>query len=283
MVTNSNGGIPHNIKGEELRSYQKAFIGAAGGFSLVLLKLIEEKFFIGAAETKIIVGYLTYGSYIILGMIVATFLTDHDLTKEKGKRQALIMGLLAPSILIAIMTNSNTGNNFENKPSNINKVKGLGFNISLISSAYAEEPDNLITIPSRAGIKIIKKSDVEPSVKDAFLEVIGRKSEKVVAAFVVGSSNNAGRAMEVAWQLNTALDCSDNSNGCAEVITPEGGGLIYVTVGGLQEIEWAIKAQSFALQRIITSIESSPEQYKGKLVSLISQGQLVEGREFFEK
>lgn len=265
----------------QLKSHEKAFIGAAGGFSLVLLKLIDVGFFVGAPDAKILVGYLTYASYIVLGMIVATFLTDHELSIEKGRRQALIMGLLAPSILIAIITNPDSGKNYTSTTSSINSVPDLGFSFSLIRNAFAQEESDT-PYNSEVKIKVIRKSDVDVGYRDAFLSVIGRKEIEGKFAFVVGSTNSSDRAEEVAKQLNSALECDKSKGGCAELVTGEGGGLVYVTVGGLQGIASANQEKLNSLQKLITSMKINPNQNTGKLATLVSKGKIVEGYEFLK-
>src|SRR2546422_10636162 len=82
----------------------KALIGAAGGLCLVLLKLIDASFYVGDISSKqAVVGYLTYLAYLIIGTIVAVFLSEHNVPKEKVIKSAFIAGLLGPSMLIALL------------------------------------------------------------------------------------------------------------------------------------------------------------------------------------
>jgi hypothetical protein len=53
---------------------RKAAIGAVGGLCLAVLKLIDAKFFLTTGSTEMLVGYLTYFSFLLLGMAVAAFL-----------------------------------------------------------------------------------------------------------------------------------------------------------------------------------------------------------------
>jgi hypothetical protein len=58
---------------------RKAAIGAVGGLCLGILKLIDAKFFLmTASSTEMFVGYLTYFSFLLLGMAVAAFLAEDD-------------------------------------------------------------------------------------------------------------------------------------------------------------------------------------------------------------
>src|SRR5438309_1809680 len=81
----------------------KAKIGAVGGIALALLKLIDNHFFVSACLMPEVYGnLLIYVAYVVLGMIVAVFLTDPELPASKLSRNAFVLGLLAPSVLIAI-------------------------------------------------------------------------------------------------------------------------------------------------------------------------------------
>ena len=268
-----------------LRTYEKAFIGAAGGFSLVLLKLIDADFFVGAPHTKLLVGYLTYASYIVLGMIVSTYLTDHELSKEKGRRQALIMGLLAPSILIAIITNPNTGNGQSVSHAGLNTVPDLGFNISPVGKAYADDVAPSAA-PSSAQkdikIKVIKKSDVEIGYKEAFLSQFGRQNAENKFALVVGSSSNKDRATDVAKQLNTALGCHGDSTNetCAELLKTNQSNLVFVTIGGLQSLNSAQNLKLQSIETLLKPADSSQTVDHGELAALISNGKIIPGMEF---
>src|SRR5258708_5297018 len=89
----------------ELSWQVKAGIGALGGFGLAILKLIDAKFYLQSDSwQEPTAAYLTYFCYMILGSLVAVFLTEHDLPVPKLRRSSFVLGLLAPSVLVALLT-----------------------------------------------------------------------------------------------------------------------------------------------------------------------------------
>lgn len=88
---------------DDLPWWHKATVGFLGGLSLALLKPIDARFYIGAASTvEAHAAYLTYFAYMLLGGLAAVFLADHDLPPKKILRSAFVIGILAPSVLLAI-------------------------------------------------------------------------------------------------------------------------------------------------------------------------------------
>jgi hypothetical protein len=88
----------------DLPWWSKAIIGATGGLALALLKLIDAKFYLASiASIEAHAAYLTYLCYALLGSVAAVFLTDHELPAQKIRRGAFVLGLLAPSVLLAIV------------------------------------------------------------------------------------------------------------------------------------------------------------------------------------
>ncbi len=82
---------------------QIGFIGAMGGFTLALLKLVESQFFLNNLwSTTSGAAYLTYAVYIFFGIVVACFFAERSLERDKLLKNAFILGLLAPSMLLAI-------------------------------------------------------------------------------------------------------------------------------------------------------------------------------------
>lgn len=111
---------------------EKAFIGAVGGIMLAMLKLIEAKFFLTNNFTSIdsLVGYLTYFCFIFLGLVTAIYFTDQEAPLEKQKKHSFILGLLAPSLLIAIVNQplgdkGGRNNGYDSVTEKINNINGL--------------------------------------------------------------------------------------------------------------------------------------------------------------
>ena len=86
-----------------IASREKLLIGAIGAACLGLLKLIGANFYLAEASTAVATGaYLTYGALIVLGMVVAYFFAEDGPGAPQARRSAFTLGLLAPSVLIAI-------------------------------------------------------------------------------------------------------------------------------------------------------------------------------------
>ncbi len=82
---------------------QIGLFGALGGIVLALLKLVESGFFLGNMWSSTAgAAYLTYIVYIFFGVVVAILFTERSLSVDKIKKSAFILGVLAPSVLLAI-------------------------------------------------------------------------------------------------------------------------------------------------------------------------------------
>lgn len=270
----------------ELSKLQKAGIGAIGGICLSLLKLIEAQFYVGAASSnEIIVAYLTYLAYVILGMAVAIFFTDKDLPIHKCEKNALVMGLLAPSILIALIS----------KPISVEETVEDPFlglpdlGAFFISSAFADS-HTLATSPSELvnsnaftpnndsqDVLQVKQEDLEPTIRESFLKSIGRPVPTENYAYVVGVSSSQDKAVEFAGSLNKILQCNSSvdSSACAQVLKPENSEQHFVTVGGFntKENTKAIKTESIKhafdnarIQNEVSAFESASQLTQGKIV-----------------
>ena len=258
----------------------KALIGGIGGLCLVLLKLIEHKFYIGLLTTNIaLAAYLTYISYILLGMIVAAYFTDHDLPKEKCKRHALMMGLLAPSILIAIVS----------KPANLQDHDLIVNSIPLItslffSSAYAQkktkskqinmEPDNLVVE--------VSKKDLDVALAKA---LVGAFFNYIVEnyIYVVGVSEDKNKATDIARKINEILGCIIIDNKCARVYIPRGSNNKYVTVGALGSKQSAEKTRKLLINIMHKELTVNSDKDILNIATLVSEGRIVPGIALLEK
>ncbi len=265
-----------------LTTKQKSYIGAIGGLCLVLLKLIEQKFFVGSASTNIaIAAYLTYVSYILLGMIVAAFLTDHELPHEKCKRNALLMGLLAPSILIAIVSKP-----VEHEGLKGNILKDLPtIGSFFINEAYAQDNE---TVPKGSQkdylVLSISKKDVDVSFSQAILSTVNRASAEPKYTYLVGVSYSEDKAVEFAEKLNSIINCDAHPRDCVIVISPKGSVKKFVSVGGLLESEEsAKKARIETWEAMINKLQTSNDQATADMANVVAKGEVVQGYALFEK
>lgn len=81
--------------------FQKLVIGATGGLSLSILKLIQLNFYLDADKhATVLGGYLTLLGYLVLGTLVGFYFCEEQQDLNKTRKSAFMMGLLAPSILL---------------------------------------------------------------------------------------------------------------------------------------------------------------------------------------
>lgn len=266
---------------------QKAIIGAAGGLCLTLLKLIDAQFYMNSSSSnEVTAAYLTYGAYIVLGMIVAIFFTDHDLPRKKCEKNALILGLLAPSILIAIITNPVEK---PNKPENpLEAIPNIGS--ILIPAANAQDETNIIINNPENGdpsniITIVKKSDIEPPLNLLILKALGRNIPTRKYAFIIGSSKSDERALDLAKKLNISLSCThdDENSLCAQVIQPEGQDLRFVTIGGFDTITNVSNFQTNSVRAVLDIENISDDPNAIASASYLVDGIIVDGGDMFLK
>src|SRR5260221_8650068 len=151
---------------DELTWWEKAGIGAIGGLGLAILNLIDAKLFLGSiSAVEAWAAYLTYFSYMCLGSMAAVFLTDHELPAPKMKRSSFVLGLLAPSVLLAIVSQPiKQGQPLDEGLRNVPRISEW-----FISSTHAQEVPKGPEDPL-PGPQIIKltKADVAPGFGAAF-------------------------------------------------------------------------------------------------------------------
>lgn len=230
--------------------WQAASIGAIGGLALGLLKLIDAKFFLtGSSSVEAYASYLTYFCYVVLGSVAAVFLADHELPPAKTRRSAFILGLLAPSVLLAIA-------NQPAKPTDAAKIPAL-------SSFFINEALAQATGPQRADassapkVELLRASTLQPSFTSALAAAVGRGEIKEPYAYVVGSTPDKAKALETARMVQSVLDESHVDAPQPKVIQVEGGTGYYVLVGDLgskdQLRELRLQTTSSAIKSIDTT------------------------------
>lgn len=262
-----------------MNSGKIGLIGALGGLSLALLKLIESQFFLNNMwSVNANTAYLTYFVYIFFGVVVSIYFTDRSVSNEKIKKNAFIMGLLAPSLLLAIAS-SPIGQDETNKSSlkGITNLTGL-----IVRSAHAEVvkcPSGTVRAPQGLCIKgqLITKNQVEPSFKEAFKRAIGRGKLVKKYTFIVGVTKDAKVAKKTANQLNKTIlnDLLDGSI-TARVVKPEGHDVLYVAVGNFVSARRAVATQGKVNDVAINTLMGSRNLAAKTSAKLLLKGRLVE-------
>lgn len=280
-----------------------ALIGMTGGLCLVLLKLIEKSFFFGEADTnKVYAGLLTYAAYIIFGIIVAMFFTDEELPPGKHKKNALIMGLLAPTILLTVINNPNTevdkGGKVQNIPTLttfvVDKIiPSLGE--ILVGKAYASEEEKNTTsiklkdvfeeVPFTVKTTNPSIDDLKLKFSDALKSSVGLSQSNEKWAYMVGMTTDEDIALNTAVKLNTLLRCQKDENlenNCVDVINPKGSDVHYISIGGIglkNEVQdW--KAAALTISESTLSEYPTIESFEA--ARLLPKGQIIKGVQLFQ-
>lgn len=250
----------------------KALIGATGGLALVLLKLIEVQFFVDdVVSKKAIAAYLTYACYVALGVIVAVFFTDDSLEDGKRKKSAFIAGLLAPSLLLAIVRQPVP----QVKTEDIFKITGV-----LVSSAYAQ---TLPAKPSAATVPVVEvsKAQIEPSFTDGLRLAIGRGEQRNYL-FVLGQAGTREKAVSAAEDVNKLL-LAKNLTPSARVIHPTGAPAWFVTLGGMGSSAVAAKFRETGktvARDALSENRITPNEKNAAL--LVLEGKVVDGAQLLK-
>ncbi len=218
-------------------------------------------------------------AYIILGMIVAVFFTEHELPKEKCKRSALIMGLLAPSVLIAIVSKpvgeqAPIGNLLDEIP----KITSI-----FLIDAYAQEGAKPASkaADDEPRIVVITKKDVDLKFGEAFLKAVGREKAPSNYTFVVGTTTEEPKALKAASKWNIYFKCRITKD-CARVIAPKGSKHFFVTVGSFQPAKAAYETKQRSLAVVLEALKTAPDSETVNIAGRVAQGKVVQGLEFFQ-
>jgi len=222
----------------ELSWWHKAFVGALGGLALALLKLIEAKFYLAtlfSVESQ--AAYLTYFCYIVLGSVAAVFLAEQDDAPAKVRKSAFLMGLLAPSVLLAIANQPihGGGQDLAGAP----PLPRLG--ALFIGAAHAQSPASAgKPEASSVAVKVVDPKAVGPDFGDALAAALGRKPLAPNYAYVVGATSDQAKATRTATQINSALSGAKASQVAlpkAQVVRISGGDDYYVLLGDFSSRE----------------------------------------------
>ena len=267
----------------ELSWQAKAGIGALGGLGLAILKLIDAQFYLQSASwQEPMAGYLTYFCYMILGSLVAVFLTEHDLPIPKLKRSSFVMGLLAPSVMVALLTQPikigpQEGANIKNVPR---------VDISIFTSAYAQEPTKQSepTFSSETPtITTLTKSQVAPSFRDALWAAVGRKEIATPYYYVIGKTTDKNRAVETAQNVNVILRSTErDAKLTTRILKPEGTSGYYIVLGDRGSYDQIANVRSEVRAAATKSLVAAASDDTKRAAMFMLDGQAVQGTKLLE-
>ncbi|HEY2561708.1 MAG TPA: hypothetical protein VGI48_18505 [Caldimonas sp.] len=240
----------------KLTWWQAALIGAVGGLALAVLKLIEARFFLtNATSVEAYAGYLTYFCYVLLGSLAAVFLADQDLPEPKVRRSAFVLGLLAPSVLLAIANQPVKSFEADRRQPSIPSLSWLP-----VSSAAAQEASQSASAAASSAafkIEFLKSSALRPSFSSAFSAALGRGELREPYAYVVGSTPDKAKAISTAWQMQHLLSQTGLQSEQPRVVQVEGKGNYFVLVGDLGSKDDLDRLRLRATSSAIKGIDSS--------------------------
>lgn len=212
----------------DLKWWHSALIGAVGGLALAVLKLIDAKFYLsGVSLVEAYAGYLTYFCYMVLGSVAAVFLTDHELPPPKTRRSAFILGLLAPSVLLAIANQPVKTTDPERR---LPAIPSLGW--LPIPSAHAAPPLVRPIAPQPITVQMLRSSTLQPTFSSALSAAVGRSEIYQPYAYVVGTTPDKTKALATASKLQL-FGATSPLTLEPRVVQIEGGSAYFVLLGDL--------------------------------------------------
>ncbi|MBT3358252.1 MAG: hypothetical protein HN403_01330 [Rhodospirillales bacterium] len=246
-----------------------------------MLKLTEAGFYLDQPfGVTAIAAYFTYGTYIVFGVIIAIIFTDGTLSEDHQKKSAFSLGVLAPSIILALASQP-----IADKTPPTNGLEGLRSIGSLIvGTAYAQPaPCSTGTVKLPDGrcfeAELLKRNEVEPSFAKALQIAVGRSAQPKKYAFVVGVAKDADAAKEAADNLNgTILQDGLLGQKMARVIVPEGTDNFFVTIGTLESRESATTLRRSVAKLAVEVLKVSESPEAKSFAAMVLDGRLVDGQ-----
>ncbi len=235
----------------------KAGIGAGAGVCLAIVKLIEVNFYLGQPHAQVVGGILTALAFVALAALFSAFVS------EKDPRKIFTQGLLAPSLLVALVHQGAAmpGATTTSSPESIPTLSGL---VQLVEpTLYAEQ---------RPGVQVVTPDRLRATVSDGALLMLGRGSVASSFMYVVGKTTRQEEATAVAERVQRVLTGARLSSR-AQVIQIQGNPERYVIVGGLQTQAEATRIRREVITKVVDSGQTDPGALK-----LLVNGVIVDGR-----
>jgi hypothetical protein len=265
---------------------QKIIVGASGGIALSILKLIQSDFFLDSNKPASIWGsYLTLVGYIILGALVGLYFCEESQDLNKTRKSAFLMGLLAPSILLAITTKP-----VETKDLNLghaDNVPNLGMMLdALVPSAYAQSPApaSPATGSSAIPIKVLEQKDSLTNFGEGVKSALGiQQPATEQAVFVVGKTGNPEVAQKTAGEINNLLSKQADTKLRATIIKPDAQDKYFVAIGDVTSPSNAVAIEREAKGTALKTLVESSTQKEKDTAKVLSAGDVVSRPSLFKE
>lgn len=268
---------------KEFAMWQLVVIGVLSGVAVSIVKLIQAGFYLGDASAIEFYGaLLTYLGYMVLGAIGAVFLVDHDFKGQKMFKGAFLMGFVAPSFFLALLSQPIPARtNMQDLLRAVPKITEW-----FVGSAYAQEPtktDRASTELQFGKVVVLEKSKVEPSLGAAVWKAFGGHVTPVNYAYVIGTTDDEKKAVHTAQTVDQILIDAGVKTLGTKVIQPKGQTDFYVTVGELGTPEKAVSVREAAKAAAIKELGTAQSEDAKRAATLMLKGQVVDARALFAK
>jgi len=264
--------------------YQKLLIGGIGALCLSILKLINANFYLGSTNSAAVYGaYLTYLGYIILGTVVGFIFCEEQEDVQKTRKSAFLMGLLAPSILLAIIAQP-----ISLKDTDAGKTTqppSLGSIIDIFATpvrAQTAQPADVSTTPK---LRYVEQKDLAAGFEAGVRSALGLQTlPRDHVAFVVGKTKDQAIAKKTAMDINALLAKSDSTNAMkVTILKPDANESYYVTIGDFVSPSMAALIDR-SIKETALKVLAAPSTPEDKATArILGKGDVYKGATIFNK
>jgi hypothetical protein len=265
----------------ELSTLQAVRIGVLGGFCLVLLKLMQAQFYVDEPTSRVaVVAYLTYLGFLVFSAIAGVYFAEHNV-----KKNTFIAGLLAPSILLTFFAapNFRVESAVSESSKSIPRISWIP--IGSAQAQGAQPTPKTDKYESLAIFKVVGKSDLEVSYKDAFFGALGRPVQSSKFAYIVGRTADRQKAFDTAAAVNAMYagpSALPNTGIKAQVMKFQGTPDFFVSVGGLKTPSDAYQVQKVAVGKAFETLSATPDAKAKYVASLLVDGVVIDAKDLLQ-
>lgn len=252
---------------------EKLLIGAIGAVCLGLVKLIGANFYFADASAAVAAGaYLTYGAFLVLGMAVAYFFAEDGPDAARVRRSAFILGLLAPSVLIAIASRP---------PQEPPLQTALPGDVPTLGGGVTDGESGHVAnalIEKKPSIVDIARATAPQGVADGVRAALGRAAAPRSYLLVLGKTRDTAFAVAEAARIDKVLRANDATRDLNTVVlTSQDTAEIYISVGFALTAEQAVAMKRLSAESAIATLQESVSTEDAIAAAKLLRGQIVRG------
>jgi hypothetical protein len=257
---------------------EKILIGGIGAVCLGLLKLIGANFYLTQTSGAVALGaYLTYGAYLVFGMAVAYFFAEDgpDAEPPKVRRSAFVMGLLAPSVLIAIVSKAPEEPSLRTvAPADVPTLGQVG--AIVVEGLFGRAAH--AQAAQAASVVDIARATAPQGVADGVRSALGRAATPQNYLFVLGKTKDKELAVSEAARINEVLSRNASTKDLnAVVLTSPDNAEIYISVGLGLTAEQAVETKRLSAQTAVATLQDGASRDEVDAAAKLLRGQIVRG------